>query len=714
MAPTESPEISDIGKTWFMPSLRWLAVLLAQLSLVWMVLAGVELLLLALLPNTTLQTRLLPVPLQSALVYRELSGLALAVVLIATPILLISRLLQPKHVAVKWATRLILLAVVAAVLFVYASSWSAFRSTESFLNMDSAIFFATNNIQLLQHVAHMEPYLIVGIPILVFAAAVLAVWSLPKLERLNWRTLLAVNLAAFVGLIISLAGKGLDSTSLPNSILPVFDPKAGMVYTLNDLFAECRDERTGPVMHAWADLRSRYFSGEEPLIVNNDIAIIRRPIISMEQYLAGVDRVKVRRLSVIIVIVESLRTDQLRAAGSGRDVMPNVEKLAREGRVFINHYSQASHSNYSDLCPFSSHYPLRSPRTHIYPKNPSYPRVMIYDILKAMGYRTAVISSQNENWGKMINYLQTGNIDHFFHSETFAGPTYVPHRDTGFEAFVKGQKRSGKIDDRYTVAEAIRWIETVGQQPFFIYMNLQNSHVPYETPADFPRRFGPEKLPFNLKFNSFPPEKAPLVKEVYANSLAYVDYQLGKLIDHLKRSGKWNRTIVLVTGDTGQAFYEHGFAAHANKIFDEAMRVPLVIRAPELGHYIDEQLAQHIDLPPTILDLLHLPPHPSFQGISLLQPAPSKRSIYLMAQSPLAHQYAVIQSDFKYLYDANRKTALLFNLPSDPGERQNYIKQYPDVASSLSARLNTWRKVQIGYYQNVSQHMKWYPPILED
>jgi len=230
----------------------------------------------------------------------------------------------------------------------------------------------------------------------------------------------------------------------------------------------------------------------------------------------------------------------------------------------------------------------------------------------------------------------------------------------------------------------------------------------------FPRRFGKEKLPFTIRFNNFPPSQAELVKDMYANSLSYVDHQLGKLIRYLKNSGQWENTIIAVTGDTGQAFYEHGFAAHANMLFNEVMHVPLVLKVPGLPPSVNNKMAQHIDLPPTIFDILQLPPHPSFQGVSLYKTVNEEKSIFLTAQTPLAHQYAIVRSGFKYIYDANLKNEILLDLNVDPKEKVNCIKQFPDVAKSLHDRLNTWRKTQISYYQNVSHHYKWYPPVLNE
>jgi arylsulfatase A-like enzyme len=656
----------------------------------------------------------LSLPMGRGFVCSELLLAVFPILFLVGPALALDRWRRPKNLFLRIVWKAALFSGAAFFLFLAGGSWATFVSTGRFLDLDGVAFLMTNQVMLLQHVAQTQPYELVAAPFLAAATAALAISVLREISRWNWIAHLSLSAVAALALIAALHSSLFLLVPSRASAEAVPDPDAGMVFTYQDLYQECRDQRSGPLTHLWADLRERYFSAEDALADSPDVPVRWDPILPMVRYVESVDPRREKKWNVIVVLVESLRWDQLRAGGSPVSVMPNVEALAADGRVYTRNYCQATHSNYADNCPLSSHYPLRSPRSYVYPKNPTYPRVLIYDILKALGYRTAVISSQNESWGKMSNYLQTGNIDHFFDSETFEGPTYVPYRDTGFEAFVKGKKRAGKIDDRYTAAEAVRWIDEGGGKPFFIYMNLQTSHVPYEVPSDFPRRFGPEKLPFSIQFNNFPPKEAAVVKQVYANSLAYVDYQLGKVIEHLKGTGEWDHTIICVTGDNGQAFYEHGFAAHANKLYDEDVRVPIVLRAPGFSPSVDNRLTEHLDIPPTILGLLGLPPHPSFQGLNLLDPAPAERSVYLVVQSPLAHQYAIVRSDFKYLYDADRKSEALFDLKNDPGETRNEIASHPDLAKSLSGRLNTWRKEQIDYYQNIGRHKKFYPPKLAD
>jgi phosphoglycerol transferase MdoB-like AlkP superfamily enzyme len=145
----------------------------------------------------------------------------------------------------------------------------------------------------------------------------------------------------------------------------------------------------------------------------------------VDQYIAMARQQSHHPWNVVLMTVESLRADQLRAYGGSREIMPALDQLASEARVFLNSYTQSSHTNYATIVPLSSHYPLRSATMYSYPKNPTYPRVLIYDLLKALGYRTAIFSSSNENWSGMINFLDTGNLDRFIHAANSKKPTYL-------------------------------------------------------------------------------------------------------------------------------------------------------------------------------------------------------------------------------------------------------------------------------------------------
>jgi arylsulfatase len=598
------------------------------------------------------------------------------------------------------------------LVFFYVVSWVFFASSGEFLDRNGIALWSNNPTQSIQHIAQLNPYQLLQVPLVTTLVSVVLVWILwtPRFEFSRLRTVLMAFIVMIFGFVMVLV---VGEQSILRSEKRIENTELGSVYPLSHYYQIVRDYRLGPLTHAWNDFRKWQIEAAEKSFNLEEYSIHRRPLITMNDYLNTIVQNKIHRWNVIILLVESLRTDQLKVLGGSRIVMPTIEKVAQESLVFTDNYTQSSHSNYSDIAPLSSHYPLRTKRYQPYPKDIPYPRVLIYDILKALQYRTAIFSSQNENWGKMLYYLDTGHLDHILHSETFKGETYVPHSDIGFARWAKGKKQAGKIDDRFTVQAAIDWIRINEEQPFFIYMNLQNSHVPYVVPTDFKRPFGPNKINFKLGFGYFPPHKTQTVKDRYADSLAYVDFQLSKLVNYLKSQQLWEKTIFIITGDTGQAFFEHGFASHASKLYNEVMQTPLIISAPSLIHKKDSRPAQHIDIPPSILDLLGLPPHPSFQGISLFTPQPPIRSRYLLSQA-LAYQTAIVQNHLKLIYDQKENKYFLYDLKNDPAEKKDLFNPKRVKDLTLVNRLHAWRYIQLNYYQNPKQYRHEYPPILID
>jgi arylsulfatase A-like enzyme len=472
-------------------------------------------------------------------------------------------------------------------------------------------------------------------------------------------------------------------------------------------------QKTTPIGQAVADLTELKLEKKNHHLAKFDLThTTRRAIISAEQYLAKTDPARIKRFNVIFIIVESLRADQLRAYGSSRTVMPSTEIIAQRSRIFRNAWAQSSHTSYAVLSPLSSHYPLRSATRHVYPEKMSYPRVLIYDVLKSLGYRTAIFSSSNENWEGMINYLRTSNLDMLFHAPASTEPRLLEAGDIGFAQWAKGTNQAGSVDDRVTVAEAIKWLDQQGDQPFFLYLNLQSAHLPYRIPETAPRRFSPTSIDFKIRFGYFPVDRVSTVKDVYADSLAYVDAQIDRLFQYLDRRRVLDNSVIVLTGDHGQAFYEHGFFAHASYLFDEVMRVPLIIHAPGLKPGIDQRPVQHIDVAPSILDLLGLPRHPSFQGESLIGPTPAlDKSIYMVAQTSLAHEYGIIRSGWKLVYDSRSNKYRLYNLSNDPMERFDLSTTEVDMFQDLAFRLHSWQKTQIDYYSDRWFHTREYPPI---
>jgi arylsulfatase A-like enzyme len=666
----------------------------------WIALVALHAVLQFLAPRSALGDPLLPFWARSSLLATEAVAIGLLLLLVAVPVRLAGDRLP------RWAQQGLRCALATLLLLGLASSWVTFWLSGQFLDRQGFLFALSNFSSVLGYAVRVHPFLVYGMPWLLVALAIAACEGVPRWSRK------VPGAAELLLLRVAVSGAGLAlAVGLAGEIGHRFatqkttDPATGATYSRHDLYRLRRERNAGPLTH----LVSKAFAAGDPFDVEGPVAgadPIRRPIESMEQYLSKVDRDRLKRWNVVVVLIDSLRADQIRATGGAREVMPAVEALAQEGRVFPDCVTPASHTDYACPAVFSSHHPLRARDVYRYPKNPPYPRVMIYDVLKSLGWRTALFSSQNEEWGQMMNYLQTGGLDAVFHSKT-AGVSEEPNKDR--PAF------AGALDDSVTIGEAMKWIEAGVGAPFFLYLNLQNSHLPYDVPKDFRRRFSPMKLDFKISIGWFPKEKAEVVKDVYADSLAYVDEQLDRLIRRLKERGEWDRTLMVVSGDHGEAFYEHGSAAHANGVHAEVIRVPLIVRAPGLEPGRDARPAHLLDVAPGVFQLLGLPVHPSFQGESLFAPEPrADRVRYVISDTPWSTQLGAIRSGFKLIWNGDTGATTLYDLGRDPGEKMDATATRPEVASDLKSRLAAWRRAQLDYYENPLRQACEYPPLLRE
>jgi arylsulfatase A-like enzyme len=664
---------------------------LALASAAWVAFAVIHLALSFLAPRGILQDPLLPAGARWALFSMELVAQAGAVA-VAGALFALLGLLKKRWLAVLGRGVL-----AAALLLGLAASWAAFWLSAQFLDGEGLGFCAANLGQLYLLAARMHPILVHGGPLLLAAAAAASCIFLPRLfERLPFRARigLATGGILLAGLSALAASKG--GAAFREDETKVADPATGVIYAPRELYRLRREQGAGPLVHAGARLFGRGGGDEAGLPPAASPDLILKPIRPMEEYLASIDRAKANRWNVVVILVDSLRADQLRDYGCPRDVMPAVNALARESRAFPDCYTQAGHTDYAVPGIFSSHYPLRARDVYRHPRSPTWPRVMIWDILKGLGYRTAFFSSQNEEWGQAAGYLRTGGLDRY----SYPGAS-------------SGTQLAGTVDDRVTVSEALSWIDEPGDAPFFLALFLQSAHVPYEIPADFPRRFGPREIGFTISAGHFPREKAEAVKDIYADSLAYADTQVERLLGRLRSGELWGRTVVAVSGDHGESFYEHGSAAHANGLYEETMRVPLVMRAPGLEPGRDPRPAQLIDLAPSLLRLLGIPPHPGFQGMDLFESGfPADRSRFLVSDTPWMTQSAVVRSGFKLVHDPRLGRGVLYDLLKDPEEKAEITADRPALAEELAGRLAEWRRAQLEYYGNPLRHGLEYPPVL--
>ena len=361
--------------------------------------------------------------------------------------------------------------------------------------------------------------------------------------------------------------------------------------------------------------------------------------------------------NIILISLESTAAQYLGLYGAQPDVMPNLTRLAASGIVFDRAYAAYPESIkglYSVLC---SAYPAFDVTVDSYASAPcrSLPAA-----LSERGYATALFHS-----GRFM-YLGMEAV--------------IRHRgyDTLADAGDIGGNRNSSfgVDEPSTVRRMLQWIDAQGSgRPFFLTYLPIAGHHPYESseagPFDEHDEFGR-----------------------YRNALREGDAALGTLIQGVQQRGLAARTVWIVFGDHGEAFGQHeGNYGHTFNLYEENVRVPLLIAAPEResDQHRSHRVVSLVDIAPTVLDLAGLPIPPIYQGQSML--APGARMAFFFADYSRG-LLGLRDGSLKVIYAIDSGRSSLFDLDADPLERVNVADRHPDRVGWYVQNLKGWSAAQ--------------------
>ena len=221
-------------------------------------------------------------------------------------------------------------------------------------------------------------------------------------------------------------------------------------------------------------------------------------------------------------------------------------------------------------------------------------------------------------------------------------------------------------------------------KPFYLMAWTSATHHPYEP--------GPRLELENFFARREEPFDAWNLNR-YLNLLKEVDRQLGRLFDGLRERGLDQDTMVVITGDHGEVFGEpHSAWGHGSRLYEENVKVPFVVWSPRLvtGGRRIKTLGAHVDVSPTIADLVGLPAAESWHGKSLFDRTRSPRAYFYAAHDD--YRLGVREGERKYIYNATTGTDQLYDLATDPTEQENLAAQFPDECRRLRQRVAAWRE----------------------
>jgi len=335
--------------------------------------------------------------------------------------------------------------------------------------------------------------------------------------------------------------------------------------------------------------------------------------------------------NILLVVVDTLRADHLGAYGYPRSTSPALDRLAAEAALFERAYS---HSPWT-MPSVASLLTGLTPRDHGITKwqDPLSPQLLsLAEALQDKGYRTQAA----------VSHIVLGERYGF---------------DQGFDSYDAALLGRGEPHRRTSAPHitqvGLRALQAPIQEPFFLFLHYFDPHWTYQRHQE--HDFGQEPV------------------DRYDSEIAFTDFHLGRLLAQLEAQELDRRSIVALIGDHGEEFGDHGGSQHSSTLFDELLRVPLILRVPGFAPQRVEQVVAETQLAPTLLALAGLPQAFAAAPIAFDQGGFTPQQDQLVFAETLrgADQRAVIQGDWKLIHDRQRDRHELYHLAADPGERRD-------------------------------------------
>lgn len=419
-----------------------------------------------------------------------------------------------------------------------------------------------------------------------------------------------------------------------------------------------------------------------------------------------------QRPNILFIQVESFRSDVIGWRCQGREITPNINRLAQTGTWFKRGYSTATHTSLSIVTTPSSLFALRKDMLVSYSTNEPYPKTLIWDVLKPQGYDTGWISSAFESWCGIEHFLFTPGLDSLIDSSYRKRMELQRHPELAKAEHIP----VSLIPDNVTVATAMEWMgaRIAAKKPFFTTLSLSDSHFPYQSSHTNAHWFQPDGIPAICTFNNYPRALTERVRNTYLNALHADDLLIGEVVEFLQQAGAAENTILVLFGDHGQSFYENNVLSHANLPYEPTINVALLMwGAPYFSARVEDYPTSLLDVVPTVLARLGMPPNPNFQGLDVLssnRPSLETRCIYVHGDGLVNTCGLQAAGRWKYFEDLGKGDRYLFDLAQDPKEAVNLVETKPELADLLGTQLQNWRVAQLAYYRSARYYTSFYPP----
>jgi arylsulfatase A-like enzyme/Tfp pilus assembly protein PilF len=366
--------------------------------------------------------------------------------------------------------------------------------------------------------------------------------------------------------------------------------------------------------------------------------------------------------NLLLITIDAMRADRIGAFGFMNAHTPNLDRMAENGIMFRNCYASVPLSLPSHCTIFTG----REPFAH-----------------RVRNNGTDYLPEAEQTWAEVMK-----NKDYETHALV---SSYLLHSKfglkQGFDNFDDSLEFNQIINNSGTAIAADRifirfqsWLEQRPLKKFFAWVNFSDPLAPHESPQEYARMF----------------ENDP-----YSAEVANVDHYIGEMMHALEAKKLLDRTVIVVAGSHGEALYEHREWGHGLFCYEETLKVPLIIYNPEVfaEKQVIESRVRLLDLMPSLLQLFNLESPAGVLGKSFL-PLLSKKnqekqtdqpvyfeSMYGFEEMGFAPLTGLITENYKYI---SLPEAELYDLQTDPAERENLAQKKNDLARKMDAHLQSY------------------------
>jgi len=404
-----------------------------------------------------------------------------------------------------------------------------------------------------------------------------------------------------------------------------------------------------------------------------------------------------KRPYILLIGIETLRADHVGCIGYSRNTTPVFDAIAREGAVFSKVMATSSWTMPTVMSVLTSLYPEAHGTTNYDRKLPEDVTTLA-EVLRENDYKTVAFVSNPTLDGRHGFYQGFDLYDDFSVWLGFDNLIGGPNADPNLNVHQI-------LTNKTLTRAALRWIEQNHQEPFFMFVFYFDPHYDYIPPPPFDTMFDPNydgsvdgRGIVEEPRRSNRPSQRDLdhIIALYDGEIRYTDTYVSKLLNAFARFCILDRTFVVIFGDHGDEFYEHGRTGHAHTLYNELIHVPLILRWPSMipkSKRIDE-LASQVDIMPTILDYLGIQHKHHIQGTSLRDLIEGRvcQVHDFVFSGGRGHRCTVIKNQYKLILNPGDGAREFYDLLNDPREQNNIYqaKESSALLASFEHYLEQW------------------------